>query len=36
MSMHVCSILASFIAFGVLRMRGILGKEGWRWLFLIE
>ncbi|TFK28547.1 allantoate permease [Coprinopsis marcescibilis] len=36
MSMHVCSILASFLAFGVLRMRGILGKEGWRWLFLIE
>ncbi|KAJ2915854.1 hypothetical protein MD484_g4575, partial [Candolleomyces efflorescens] len=35
-SMHLCTILGSFIAFGVLRMRGILGKEGWRWLFLIE
>ncbi|RXW17305.1 hypothetical protein EST38_g8547 [Candolleomyces aberdarensis] len=36
MSMNVCSILASFLAFGVLRMRGILGKAGWRWLFLVE
>ncbi|RXW22209.1 hypothetical protein EST38_g3632 [Candolleomyces aberdarensis] len=35
-SMHVCTILGSFIAFGVLRMRGVLGREGWRWLFLVE
>lgn len=32
-----CSdIIASFLAFGILRMRGVLGREGWRWLFLIE
>ncbi|KIJ36248.1 hypothetical protein M422DRAFT_179625 [Sphaerobolus stellatus SS14] len=35
-SLQICSILASFIAFGVLHMRGVLGKAGWRWLFLIE
>ena len=32
-----CSdIVAPLIAFGVLRMRGVAGREGWRWLFLIE
>ncbi|KAG6914964.1 hypothetical protein DXG01_014187 [Tephrocybe rancida] len=36
MSSNACSILGSFIAFGVLRMRGVQGKAGWRWLFLIE
>ncbi|KAH6909475.1 allantoate permease [Coprinopsis sp. MPI-PUGE-AT-0042] len=36
MSSYVCQILASFLAFGVLRMRGVLNKEGWRWLFLVE
>lgn len=36
MSSNVCSILMSFLAFGVLHMRGILDKAGWRWLFLIE
>ncbi|KAJ7731135.1 allantoate permease [Mycena maculata] len=35
-SSSVCGIVASFIAFGVLRMGGVLGKAGWRWLFLIE
>ncbi|THU80658.1 allantoate permease [Dendrothele bispora CBS 962.96] len=35
-SSNVCSIIASFIAFGVLRMRGVLGRAGWRWLFLVE
>ncbi|KAI0031315.1 allantoate permease [Vararia minispora EC-137] len=35
-SANVCSIFASFLAFGVLHMRGVLGKAGWRWLFLIE
>ncbi|RFU36076.1 hypothetical protein B7463_g216, partial [Scytalidium lignicola] len=29
-------IIASFMAFGLLHMRGISGKSGWRWLFLIE
>ncbi|KAF8911731.1 major facilitator superfamily domain-containing protein [Mucidula mucida] len=36
MSSNLCSILASFIAFGVLHMRGVQGKAGWRWLFLVE
>ncbi|RDB30327.1 hypothetical protein Hypma_007245 [Hypsizygus marmoreus] len=36
MSSNVCSIVGSFIAFGVLRMRGVAGRAGWRWLFLIE
>ncbi|KAJ7089308.1 allantoate permease [Mycena belliarum] len=35
-SSNVCSIAASFIAFGVLHMRGTLGRAGWRWLFLVE
>lgn len=29
-------VVASFIAYGVLHMRGVAGREGWRWLFLIE
>lgn len=29
-------IIGSFLAFGVLHMRGVLGWSGWRWLFLIE
>lgn len=36
MSMNVCSIVGGFVAFGVLRMRGVHGKAGWRWLFLVE
>ncbi|KAF4616389.1 hypothetical protein D9613_008670 [Agrocybe pediades] len=35
-SSDVCSILGSFLAIGVLRMRGLHGKAGWRWLFLVE
>ncbi|KIJ53949.1 hypothetical protein M422DRAFT_42249 [Sphaerobolus stellatus SS14] len=35
-SSDLCSIVASFLAFGILHMRGVLGKGGWRWLFLIE
>lgn len=30
------SVLAAFLAFGLLRMRGINGMEGWRWLFALE
>ena len=29
----VAGIVASFLAFGILHMRGVLGKEGWRWYF---
>ncbi|KAF8588151.1 allantoate permease [Ramaria rubella] len=35
-SSNICSVVASFLAFGILRMRGVLDKAGWRWLFLIE
>ncbi|KAF4846824.1 putative transporter [Colletotrichum siamense] len=30
------SVIASFIAYGVFNLRGVGGREGWRWLFLIE
>ncbi|OCB91010.1 hypothetical protein A7U60_g1757 [Sanghuangporus baumii] len=36
MSSDICSIVASFLAFGILRLRGHHAKAGWRWLFLIE
>ncbi|GLB39069.1 putative transporter [Lyophyllum shimeji] len=36
MSEYIVTIIASFIAFGVLRMRGVAGMAGWRWLLLIE
>ncbi len=29
-SSNLCSIFASFLAVGVLRMRGVLGKAGWQ------
>ncbi|KAG9311725.1 major facilitator superfamily domain-containing protein [Chiua virens] len=31
-----CGIVASFLAYGILRLDGVAGKAGWRWLFLIE
>ncbi|KAK9460669.1 major facilitator superfamily domain-containing protein [Lipomyces oligophaga] len=32
-----CSdIISAFLGFGILHMNGAGGKEGWRWLFLIE
>ncbi|KAI0376673.1 MFS general substrate transporter [Hypomontagnella monticulosa] len=34
--MFCADILAAIIAFGLLHMRGVAGKSGWRWLFLIE
>ena len=34
--MTVADILLSFLAFGLLHLRGVQGKSGWRWLFLIE
>lgn len=36
MSLNACQVVASFMAYGILHMRGVLGKAGWRWLFLIE
>ncbi|ODQ67693.1 MFS general substrate transporter [Nadsonia fulvescens var. elongata DSM 6958] len=35
-TLSLTQILTSLLAFGLLRMRGIHGMEGWRWLFLIE
>ncbi|KAK9486218.1 major facilitator superfamily domain-containing protein [Lipomyces starkeyi] len=32
----VSEIIAAFMGFGLLHMRGVQGKEGWRWLFLVE
>ena len=29
-------VIAPILAYGLLRMRGVNGYEGWRWLFLIE
>ncbi|KAG2351135.1 major facilitator superfamily domain-containing protein [Suillus spraguei] len=36
MSMNLCSIVASFLAYGMLHMGGVAGAAGWRWLFMIE
>jgi hypothetical protein len=35
-SLSVTSIVTSFLAFGLLRLRGVNGWGGWRWLFLAE
>ncbi|KAJ5587301.1 uncharacterized protein N7459_003066 [Penicillium hispanicum] len=35
-AMSVADIIASFLAFGLLHLRGVDGQAGWRWLFLIE
>lgn len=35
-SLSTCQILTSLLAFGILRMRGIHGLAGWRYLFIIE
>lgn len=35
-SLSLCQILTSLLAFALLRMRGVHGMAGWRWLFIIE
>ncbi|RVX69786.1 hypothetical protein B0A52_06431 [Exophiala mesophila] len=35
-SLRVTDIVAPLLAFGLLRLRGWHGYEGWRWLFLFE
>lgn len=35
-SLSLTQILTSLLAFAILRMRGIHGMAGWRWLFIIE
>ncbi|OQD81428.1 hypothetical protein PENANT_c027G07684 [Penicillium antarcticum] len=35
-AMNIADILAGFLAFGLLHLRGVEGQSGWRWLFLLE
>ncbi|KAG9095007.1 hypothetical protein FRC07_011165, partial [Ceratobasidium sp. 392] len=35
-SNYACDIVSAFLATGILRMRGVAGREGWKYLFLIE
>ncbi|EGV65738.1 hypothetical protein PSN45_003475 [Yamadazyma tenuis] len=35
-TLSLVTIFTSLLAFGILRMRGVHGYAGWRWLFLIE
>ncbi|KAL2822697.1 major facilitator superfamily domain-containing protein [Aspergillus cavernicola] len=35
-AMSLADIAASFLAFGLLHLRGVQGQSGWRWLFLLE
>ncbi|KAL5337601.1 major facilitator superfamily domain-containing protein [Aspergillus crustosus] len=35
-TLSITEIFGSFVAYGVLHMRGVLGWGGWRWLFLME
>ncbi|KAI1462540.1 MFS general substrate transporter [Annulohypoxylon moriforme] len=35
-SLRVVYTVSPLLAFGILRLRGYRGREGWRWLFLIE
>jgi MFS family permease len=35
-AMSIADILAAFLGFGLLHLRGHLGHAGWQWLFLVE
>lgn len=35
-AMSIADIIAGFLGFGLLHLRGHLGYSGWRWLFLVE
>lgn len=35
-AMSVADIIAAFLGFGLLHLRGHRGHAGWRWLFLVE
>ncbi|KAN0113151.1 MFS general substrate transporter [Hyaloscypha variabilis] len=35
-AMSLSDVIAAFLAYGLLHLRGVHGKSGWRWLFLIE
>lgn len=36
LSNYAADIISAFLGTGILRMRGVGGKEGWRYLFLLE
>lgn len=35
-SYNLTGIISAILAFGILRLRGVNGWEGWRWLFALE
>ncbi|KAF2419889.1 MFS general substrate transporter [Tothia fuscella] len=35
-AMSMADIFSALLAYGLLHMRGVQGKSGWRWLFLLE